>query len=139
LKNLRLNVQNAENPSKLLHYPLNMLLKAAQNIENLTECENSNPFFSSGCITVPPKTFCPDCGKPLTLEEQPESKFLKDMCVFLGKCENGHRYEVIEDLSDMGRVKLTQVLEIDEACEDGCEEEEDELGGQEVELGQEYN
>jgi len=59
------------------------------------------------------------------------------MYVFLGKCDNGHRYEVTEDLSDMGRVKLTQVLEIDEACENDCEE--DELGGQEVELGQEYN
>jgi len=86
-----------------------------------------------------PKTFCPDCGKPLKLTEEPVSKMLRDMNVFMGKCENGHCYEVQEDLQDMGRVKLTQILKTDEEyCGDGCEEEE-ELGGQEIELNQEWS
>lgn len=83
-----------------------------------------------------PKCYCPDCGKPLTLTEEPVSKLLKDAYVFVGKCEDGHRWEVIQDLADMGRIKLTEILDSDNNCE---EEDDDDIGGPEIDLADQFN
>jgi len=87
---------------------------------------------------MPPKCHCPNCGTPLKLIEGSISKTFSNFNVFLGKCDNGHSWEVIEDLSDGGRIQITQVLNgngdhEDESCDD------DELSGLEVELAQQWN
>jgi len=84
-----------------------------------------------------PQCYCLDCGKPLKLTEDPISKLFSDLTVFMAKCENGHRYELIEDLRDGGRTILTQVLDSDV---NGCEDDgEDYVGGPEMDLAREWN
>lgn len=86
---------------------------------------------------MPPKCHCPDCGTPLTLTEDSISRMLSNVNVFLGKCGNGHSWEVIEDLTDGGRVQITQLLDGDH--KDGEESEDEELSGVEIDLAQQWN
>jgi len=61
----------------------------------------------------------------------------RDLYVFAARCENGHRYELIQDLQDGGRTRLTQMLDADNG--DSEDHEEDELAGPENEIAQEWN
>jgi hypothetical protein len=64
---------------------------------------------------------------------------LKDAYLFIGECENHHKWEILQDLADMGRVNMTQMLQTDdEACEEDCDDDEAE-GGPEIDLARQYN